>query len=61
MTVTALNRRAVSNPQPVVEIDGQRIDRVNELLSAVDMREQEGGLSALEMRLSNVATPDDTG
>ena len=61
MTVTALNRRAVSNPQPVVEIDGQRIDRVNELLSAVDMREQEGGLSALEMRLSNVASDPNGG
>ncbi len=61
MSVTALERRSVYNPRPVIEIDGQRSDRVNELLLTMDMREQEGGLSALEMRLSNVASDPDGG
>jgi len=61
MSVTALDRRAVYNPRPVVEIDGQRSDRVDELLLAMDMREQEGGLSALELRLSNIASDADGG
>lgn len=60
MGITALNRRAVYNPRPLVEIDGQRYDKVDELLLAIDMREQEGGLSAMELRFSNVAS-DPTG
>lgn len=59
MSVTALNRRAVYNPRPIVEIDGQRFDKVDELLLAMDMREQEGGLSAMELRFSNVASDPD--
>ena len=61
MTVTALNRRAVSNPRPSVEIDGQRFDKIDELLQGIDMREQEGGLSCLELRLSNIASDADGG
>jgi phage protein D len=61
MTVTALNRRPVYNPRPVVEIDGQASDKVNELLLAFEMREQEGGLTALELRLSNIASDADGG
>ncbi len=61
MTVTALNRRPVYNPRPVVEIDGQRFDKVDELLQSIDMREQEGGLSSLELRLSNIASDADGG
>jgi len=56
MSITALNRRTVYNPRPLVEIDGQRYDKVDELLLAIDMREQEGGLSAMELRFSNVAS-----
>ena len=56
MSVTALNRRPVYNPRPVVTIDGQRFDKVDQLLMALDMREQEGGLSALELRFSNIAS-----
>lgn len=61
MSVTALTRRAVTNPRPLVKIDGQRFDKVDELLLAMDMREQEGGLSALELRLSNIASDADGG
>lgn len=56
MTITALSRSPVYNPRPIVVIDGLRLDKVNELLLAMDMREQEGGLSALELRLSNIAS-----
>ena len=61
MTITALNIPPVTNPRPVVEVDGLRYDRVNELLLGLEMREQEGGLSALELRLSNVASDPDGG
>ena len=61
MSVTALNRRPIYNPRPVVEIDGQHFDKVDELLLAMAMREQEGGLSALELRLSNIASDADGG
>jgi phage protein D len=56
MSVISLNRRPVYNPRPIVTIDGQRFDKVDELLLALDMREQEGGLSALELRFSNIAS-----
>ena len=61
MSVTALNRRSVSNPRPVVHIDGQTSDMLSQLLLAMDMREKEGGLSALELRLSNIASDRDGG
>lgn len=61
MPVTALNRRAVYNPRPVIHIDGQSYEKVNELVLAMDMREQEGGLSSLELRLSNIASDADGG
>jgi phage protein D len=61
MSVTTLERPAVSNPQPVVEIDGQVFDKVNTLLLGMDMREQEGGLSALELRFNNVASNTEGG
>lgn len=56
MSVTALNRRPVYNPRPIVTVDGQRFDKVDELLLALDMREQEGGLSSMELRFSNIAS-----
>ncbi|MDZ7754058.1 MAG: contractile injection system protein, VgrG/Pvc8 family [Gammaproteobacteria bacterium] len=59
MSVTALNRAPVYNARPMVEVDGQRFDKLNELLLAMEMREQEGGLSAMELRLSNVASDPD--
>ena len=55
------DRPAVYNPRPVVHINGRSYDRVNELLLAADMREQEGGLSALELRLSNIVSDPDGG
>ncbi|MBE9063963.1 phage late control D family protein, partial [cf. Phormidesmis sp. LEGE 11477] len=39
-----------------VQIDGQRFAKVSELLLAMEMTEQVGGLSCLELRFSNVAS-----
>jgi phage protein D len=61
MSDPSQGRRAVYNARPVVRINGQGHDRVNELLLAMDMREQEGGLSSLELRLSNIASDPDGG
>lgn len=56
MGITALHRRPVYNARPTVAIGGQRFDKIDELLLAVDLREQEGGLSSMELRFSNVAS-----
>lgn len=61
MSITSLNRRPFYNPRPIITIDGQRFDKVDELLLALDMSEQEGGLAALELRFSNVASDADGG
>jgi len=61
MSDPSQGRREVYNARPVVQINGRSYDRVNELLLAMDMREQEGGLSSLELRLSNIASDPDGG
>ncbi len=61
MSVSVLQRSAVSNPRPILHIDGQVFDKANQLLQVMDMREQEGGLSALELRFSNVASDTEGG
>jgi len=61
MSENPLNRRPVYNPRPVITVDGQQFDKVDRLLLALDMREQEGGLSSLELRFSNWASEADGG
>jgi phage protein D len=48
-----LTQNAVYTAIPTVQIDGQTNDKVTAQLLSVEMREQEGGMSSLEMRLSN--------
>jgi phage protein D len=48
-----LTQNAVYSAIPTVKIDGQENDKVTAQLLSLEMREQEGGMSALEMRLSN--------
>jgi len=50
---------AVYAAAPTVRIDGQEYPKVTELMLALEMTEQEGGMSALELRMSNVASLDD--
>lgn len=47
---------AVYNVTPTVQIDGRSFARVSELLLTMEMTEQVGGLSCLELRFSNVAS-----
>lgn len=56
MTESALTQLAVYTARPTVRIDGQEYDRVTELLTAVEVRERDGGLSALELRVTNLAS-----
>src|SRR5262245_4799303 len=52
------SREAVYTAAPTVRIDGQEYPKVTELMLALEMTEHEGGMSALEMRVSNVASLD---
>src|SRR5215471_8457765 len=45
---------SVYTAQPTVRVGGQVVDQVRELLVAMEVHEQEGGLSRLELRLANV-------
>ena len=51
-----LTQNAVYTAIPTVQIDGQANDKVTAQLLGVEVRESEGGMSALEMRLSNFGT-----
>lgn len=53
MTLSAV---AVYSARPTVRVNGQAYPKVSELLLTMEMTEQEGGLSALELRLSNIAS-----
>lgn len=48
-----LTKNAVYTAIPTIQIDGQGNDKVTAQLLSLEMREREGGLSALEMRFSN--------
>lgn len=58
MPEPTLSRDAVYNAAPTVRVNGQEYPMVTEQLLSVEMKEQEGGMSALEMRVSNVASRD---
>lgn len=49
----------VYSSRPTIRIDEQDFERAGQLLIGMEMHEQEGGLSALQLRFSNVAS--DTG
>jgi phage protein D len=59
MGETALSEVAVYTAKPTVRVAGKEVERLSELLIGMEMRENEGGLSALEIRLSNVASLGD--
>ena len=48
-----LTKNAVYTAIPTVQIDGQGNDNVTSQLLSLEMREHEGGMSALEMRFTN--------
>jgi phage protein D len=59
MAEGALSELALYAAQPTIRINGAERERVTGLLLAMDMVEQEDGLSALELRLTNVASESD--
>jgi phage protein D len=56
MAEAPLSESAVYTARPTVRIDGQARERVSGLILAMEMHEQEEGLSRLELRLSNIAS-----
>lgn len=61
MTETDLTSALIYVTRPVVEIDGRRHAMVDQLLLSMEMREQEGGLSKLELRFANSAQHEGVG
>ena len=59
MSETTLSRTAIFSARPTLRIAGQPDERMSTLMTALKMDESEGGLSALELHLTNwVATPE---
>jgi phage protein D len=56
MAETPLTQDAVYSAIPTIQIDGQANDKVTAQLLSMEMREQEAGMSALEMCFSNFGT-----
>lgn len=56
MAETPLSVVAVYAAVPTVQIDRQFYPKVKELIIGMEMVEQEGGMSALELRVSNIAS-----
>jgi len=56
MTETALSQTPVYTARPTLRLAGQEDVRVSELLIGMRMEESEGGMSALDLRFSNVAS-----
>lgn len=56
MPETPTTIQALYRARPTVRINGQEYAKVRELVVSMAMNEQEGGLSALELRLTNVAS-----
>lgn len=52
---------AVYNPTPTVRVDEEDKDLISELILTMDVYEDEGGLSRLELRVSNVASDPEGG
>lgn len=56
MPEAPLSALAIYQARPTVRVDGQEQPMLSELLLSMDMIEAEGGMSTLELRLSNVAS-----
>lgn len=61
MAETPLSDLAIYHARPTVRVDGEAQRKIDELLLAMEMLEYEGGMSRLELRLSNVVSTDDGG
>ncbi len=61
MPETPISEMAVYSARPTVRINSQEYAKVSELVIGMEMTEQEGGMSTLELRLSNVASEPEGG
>ena len=61
MAESPLTTLAVYSARPTIRVNDQAFAKVAELLLQMEMTEQEGGLSALELRFSNVASNPEGG
>jgi phage protein D len=56
MPETPTTDQALYRARPTLRLQGQEHSRLRELVVAMEMQEQEGGLSSLELRFTNVAS-----
>jgi phage protein D len=56
MPETTVSQFPVYSSRPTIRIDERNFERAGQLLIGMDMQEHEGGLSALQLRFSNVAS-----
>lgn len=61
MAEAAVSQLPVYGARPTIRIDEQDFDRAARLLLSMEMQEQEGGLSSLQMRFSNIASDPEGG
>jgi Bacteriophage probable baseplate hub protein len=61
MPETPLSDLSAYSAKPTIRVDGEALAKVTELALALELRESEGGMSALELRLSNVASDPEGG
>ena len=56
MAETAVSQLSVYSSRPTIRIDEQDFERAGSLLIGMSMQEQEGGMSSLQLRFSNIAS-----
>ena len=61
MSETAISQESIYRARPTLRFAGEEDIRASELILAMRMEENEGGMSTLELRLSNVASTTDGG
>jgi len=61
MAEEALGSTAVYSSRPTIRIDNLEVVKASELLIGMSLLEQEGGMSSLELRFSNIASDPEGG
>ena len=59
MTEASVSRSAIFSARPTLRIAGQADERLSTLMTSMRMEEREGGMSALELHLTNWVATDD--
>ena len=56
-----IGQKPVYSAQPTLRVDGAEVANVKDLLMGMEMHEQEGGLSRIELRFTNVLSQPNSG